>query len=192
MGIKNWFVKRRPDEVLGSKVLVCSLGAQFDELVQTDAEVYKRFYPSTVTAQFSTLGELTQAIGHRYDVVHIFCNVPPSGIIVDAEHRALTGTQIIEACCAANVKLLWVGNDNPPEGYIKNFKAQGKRINLVMTITRNGPKFSTFLDKLLSKMFAGDRLPLAWASLVPQAKGSWQEDLPGCIFFAGRGTAVLR
>jgi len=38
MGIKNWFVKRPPDEVLGSKVLVCSLGAQFDELVQTDAE----------------------------------------------------------------------------------------------------------------------------------------------------------
>jgi hypothetical protein len=192
MGIKNWFVKRPPDEIMGSKVLVCSLGTQFDELVQADAEVYKRFYPSTMTTKFSTLGELTQAIGRRYDVVHIFCDVPPNGIIVDAEHQTLTGTQLIEACCATDVKLLWIGNDNTPEGYIKNFKAQGKRINLVMTITRNGLHFSTFLDKLLSKMLTGHPMPVAWASLVPQAKGSWQEDLPGCIFFAGRGTAVLR
>lgn len=189
MGVKHWFAK---DEVVGSKVLVCSLGHQFEELVGRDGAIYRHFYHSTTNFLFSSVQELTEALGRQYDIVHLFCDVPATGIIADNAGNTIAGTELIQRCCDANVKLLWIASNNQPEGYIKNFGARGKRINLVMTIVRNDPKFSDFIEKLLFRMFYGDTMPIAWADLMPQVPGAVNTESPGCIFFAGRSGAKLR
>jgi hypothetical protein len=89
--------------------------------------------------------------------------------------------------------LLWVASENKPEAYIRGFKAAGKRLNLVMTINRNGSKFLPFLEKLLSRMSAGETMPAAWVSVSPQGPNDpRQQDSPACIFSAGRGGVRLR
>jgi hypothetical protein len=190
VGIRAWFGK---DEIIGSKVLVCGLGSRFEGLVSNDSVIYARFYRFTTKTLFSTISDLTNAIGRQqYDIVHLFCDVPHTGSIADNEGNTISGTELIQECCNANVKLLWIASDNHPEGYIKNFKARGKRLNLVMTIVRNDPKFSDFLAKLLSRMFYGDTMPVAWTELAPQVPSTINTDSPGCIFFAGRGGVRLR
>jgi hypothetical protein len=189
MGLRSLFAK---DEVVGSRVLVCALGNKFEGLVGNDGEIYKKFYQSTTKAQFLRLPDLIEAIERRYDIVHLFCDVPSSGVITDDDGNIMPGTELIQRCHDANVKLLWIASDNQPDGYIKNFGARGKRISLVMTIIRNDPKFSDFLEKLLHKIFQGETMPVAWESLAPQVPGSGSADSPACIFFAGRGAAKLR
>lgn len=191
MSIRNWFGN---DEIRGSKVLVCGLGnRRFEELVSNDGAIYGRFYRSTTKALFPTILDFTEAIRRQqYDIIHLFCHVPPTGIITDNDGNTLAGTELIQECSDDSVKLLWIASDNPPEGYIKNFGARGKRLNLVMTIVRNDPKFSDFLDKLLFRMSYGDTMPVAWADLVPQVPSLVSADSPGCIFFAGRGGVRLR
>ncbi len=190
MSIWGWF---GADKITGSKVLVCGLGKKFEQFVGNDGAIYGRSYRSTTKALFSTILDLTDAISqHQYDIVHLFCDVPPNGVITDSDGDTISGAELIQKCCSANVKLLWIASDNQPEGYIKNFVVRGKRLNLVMTIVRNDPKFSEFLDKLLFRMFHGDTMPIAWANLVPQVSDSVNTDSPGCIFFAGRGGVKLQ
>jgi hypothetical protein len=187
MGILGLF--RGRDEVVKSKVLVCALNSRFADLVRADSETYKRCYPATTATTFSNIDELIKAITRGYDVVHLLCDVSPSGAI---DGSNIIGTELIERCCASNVKLLWVASSNAAEGYIKGFKARGKRLNLVMTIDRHGPQFSNFLEKLLTRMSSGDAMPAAWNELCPQVPGSSHQDSPDAIFFAGRGTVRLR
>jgi len=138
-----------------------------------------------------TIHELLQTIG-GYDVVHLFVDVSPIGLMVDASANEISGTDLIEKCCDSGVKLLWVASDNKPEGYIKGFKPV-KPLNLVMTIHRNGPAFATFLGQLLSRMSGGEAMPNAWAPLAPQAAGDPHRDrLPATIFSAGSGGARFR
>ena len=192
MALRDLFSKRRKDEVNGTKVLVCALDPKFAEFLRIDSVSYSRSYPGVTVREFSTMDELSEAIDQRYDIVHLFCDVSPNGMVSDRSGNTITGTSLIERCCDSDVKLLWVANENKPEDYIKGFKTAGKRINLVMTISRNGSKFSAFFEKLLSRMSSGETMPVAWAALVPQAPGPWQQDLPGCIFGAGRPGARLR
>jgi hypothetical protein len=187
VALRDLFSKRRASEVIGTKVLVCGLHPKFAELLDVDSAIYSRFYPATLVRRFSKIEELLEALDQRYDVVHLFGDVSPDGTLIDADGNALASTLVIKKCCASDVKLLWVANDNKAEGYIKGFKTDGQRINLVMTTSRNGAKFAAFLEKLLSKMSRGETMPEAWATLVPQAPGPWQQDLPGCIFAAFRG-----
>ena len=58
MGIKNLFSKRSRDEVLGSKVLVCSLDPKFAEMLSTDAASYGRFYPTLTATTFASIEAL--------------------------------------------------------------------------------------------------------------------------------------
>jgi hypothetical protein len=187
MGILGLF--RKKDEVVGAKVLVCALDSRFADLLRADTETYKRYYPDTTDTTFVNIDELMRAITQRYDVVHLLCDVSPSGAMGGSD---IIGTELIERCCASNVKLLWVASSNAAEGYIKGFKARGKRLNLVMTINRHGPKFSNFLEKLLARMSHGDAMPVAWNELCPQVPGSGHQDSPDAIFFAGRGSVRLR
>jgi hypothetical protein len=189
MGIRDWFAK---DEVIGSRVLVCGLGPGFDKSVQIDSQVYSRFYRATTAVALLSIRELSDALDQRYDIVHLLCDVPLGGMITDADGNKMACAELIERCCNANVKLLWMASDNQPDSYIRNCGARGKRLNLVMTIVRNDPKFSDFLEKLLFRMFYGDTMPVAWEDLAPQIPGSAQLDSPGCIFFAGRGGVRLR
>lgn len=189
--IRHWF-KHRADEVTSTRTLVCYFDPKFEGLAKSDAEVYSRFYPLTEVTKFDSAGTLFQSLAKGYDIVHIYADAGSSGRLSDSTKSLITGSELIEKCCDSDAKLLWVASENQPDAYINGFKAKGRRINLVMTISRSGNNFSTFLHKLLSKMAAGETMPVAWAALVPQAEGPWQKELPGCIFFAGRASVTLR
>lgn len=150
-------------------------------------------YPSTTSKSFAGLDHLLNAIRNGYDVVHLFADVSAAGIISGADGTNCLGTELIDSCCDAGVKLLWIASGNHPDGYIKGFRAKGKPLNLVMTIDRKGSGFSIFLAKLLSKMAAGETMPGAWVAIAPQApKNPHASDMPATIFAAGNGSAKFR
>lgn len=191
MGILDIFHKRRNEvprtEVTGTKVLVCALDSEFDDLLKTDSEIYGRHYRATTTTVFPTVEALLGHLGQKYDIVHLICDVTEKGTIKGASGAEITGTELIQCCCDQNVSLLWSASENPPERYIKGFGARGKQINLVMTLKRKGSNFPNFLDKMLSRMASGDTMPVAWNALCPQIPRSDHPDAPESIFFAGRG-----
>ena len=192
MGFRDLFTKSsRETEARGTRVLICGLDRKFRELIDTDAKVYSQFYPSTTIAPCTTIHELLRTIvGH--DIVHLFVDVSPIGLITDASASEISGTDLIDKCCDSGVKLLWIASDNKPEGYIKGFKPL-KPLNLVMTIRRNGPAFAAFLGQLLSRISGGEVMPNAWAALAPQIPGDPNHArLPDTIFSAGLGDAKFR
>ena len=186
------FDSLRKEEVVGTKVLVCSVDARFSAAMNSDSQQYRRLYPATTATVFSGPAQLQQAIAQGYDVVHFYGDVSAEGAIADGAGASMSGAQLIDACCAANVKLLWMASDNPGDAYMKGFQAKGKKINLVMTIRRLGPYFPLFLGNLLEKISAGEPMPSAWVALNPQGGDSVQPDTPECVFFAGRGKVVLK
>lgn len=197
MGLFDAF---RKEEVTGSKVLVCQLGtgqgtgvqSKFDDEVKSDLRVYKRFYPAAASAAFFSVAELRGAVDHKYDVLHLFCDVGAGGVITDPSGARITGTELLKAAADAGVKLLWIGNDNPQEAYDAGFKTKGLKINVVLTLRRLGNNTSLFLDNLLTKMAAGETLAKAW-SVASQPEGkSVQPDVPHTISSLGRGAVILR
>ena len=194
MGIRDLFRKRTEDEATGTKILVAALDAKFAELVKADCRCYSQFYPVPAESFFENTQGLLGTIVKGYDIVHLFCHVPPDGNILDGRGNETPGARLIQTCCESDVKLLWLASENKPEGYVKGFKAAaGKPLNLVLTIDRKGSHFSSFLEELLRKMSAGESMPAAWVSLSPQnSNDSRNQDAPACIFAAGRGGVRLR
>ena len=193
MAIRNLFSKPGDDEVVGAKILVASLDPKFAELAKADSNCYSQFYHTPTVLVFESIQELLGTIDKGYDIVHLFCDVSLDGTISDGRGGKILGTAVMQSCCDSDVKLLWVASENKAEGYIKGFKAAGKRLNLVMTVSRNGSRFPPFLEKLLSRMSVGETMPVAWVSISPQSpKDPRQHDSPGCIFSAGRGGVKLR
>ena len=183
---------RRPCGIVTeSKVLVCSLDTRFRDSLEADSSVYSKYYRGVRTVFFSRMSDLLRAIESGYDIVHLFSPLSPTGLVADGQSTTLSGTDLIGKCCESEVKLLWIANENEARDYVKGFNAAGKPLNLIMTISRNGAKFDRFLDELLSRVSSGETLPLAWVSLVPQAQGPWQQEVPGCIFHAGRAAVKL-
>ena len=192
MGIKDFFKKRR-DEVVGTKVVVASLDPRFAELAKADHGYYSQFYSAPDEIVFENAQQLLTGIDKRYDIVHLFCDVSPEGNIIDSHGNRAAGAALIQRCCDSDVKLLWLAGQNKPEGYIKGFNAVGKPLNLVLTIDRRGPCFPSFLENLLRKMSAGETMPAAWVALAAQTSSDPRhQDLPACIFAAGRGGVKLR
>ncbi len=189
MGLFDSF---RKEEVVGTKVLVCSLDARFSPVMNSDSQQYRRLYPATTASVFAGVQQLTQAIAQGYDVVHFYGDVSPEGTMADNGGNKLSGRQLMDACCNANVKLLWMASDNRPQNYAKAFDTRGRKINLVTTIRRLGPYFPLFLGNLLEKISAGDAVAKAWEDLNPKGGDSVQPDTPECGFFSGRGKVVLR
>jgi hypothetical protein len=185
----NFFNWSRRDEVIGTRVLVCSSEDSMSAIGSEDARIWQRHYPATTSVTASSIDELCGILDQGYDVIHLLWKTDSEGTFLDSNIR---GTNLIEQCCDADVKLLWIACDNDPQAYIKGFSARGKRINLVMTIDRRGAVFSSFLDRLLAKTAYGDTLPVAWNQLCPQAPDLEHSDAPACIFFAGRGGVLLR
>jgi hypothetical protein len=193
MGIFDSF---RKEEITNSKVLVSQLGTaqgtRYDEEQKSDLRVYKRFYPAASSAVFTTVAELRGAIDHKYDILHLFCDIGPGGIITDASGDRLSGSDLLKSAVDAGVKLLWIGNDNPQEAYDAGFKTKGLKINTVLTLRRLGSNTSLFLDSLLAKMQSGETLAKAW-SIASQPEGkSVQPDVPHTISSLGRGSVVLK
>jgi len=197
MGIFDAFKK---EEVTGSKVLVAQLAAgnatgvqiKFDEELKSDLRVYKRFYPAASGATFTSVAELRGAAGHKYDILHLFCEVGADGVIADASGARISGTELLTAAVDSGVKLLWIGNDNPQEAYDAGFKTKGLKINVVLTLRRLGSNTSLFLDNLLAKMQAGETLAKAWSVASQPAGKSVQPDVPHTISSLGRGSVILR
>jgi len=193
LGIRNLFSKGGQDEVVDAKILIASLDPKFLELMKVDSSCYSQFYHTPTVLVFEGIQELVGTIEKGYDIVHLFCDVSPDGTITDNHRARVVGTTLIQSCCNSDVKLLWVASENKAEEYIKGFKAAGKRLNLVMTINRNGSKFQPFMEKLLSRMSMGETMPAAWVSISPQSPNDpRQQDSPACIFAAGRGGVKLR
>jgi len=193
MGIFDSF---RKEEVIGTKVLVGQMGTgqgtRFDEELKSDLRVYKRFYPAASSATFTTVAELRGAIDHKYDVLHLFCQLSTGSVITDASGDRLTGADLLKSAVDSGVKLLWIGNDNPQEAYDAGFKTKGLKLNAVLTLRRLGSNTSLFLDSLLAKMQSGETLAKAW-SIASQPEGkSVQPDVPHTISSLGRGSVVLK
>jgi hypothetical protein len=189
MGIFDAF---RKEEVTGSKVLVCQLGTKFDEQIKSDLRVYKRFYPTVTSSTFNSVSELAAAIGQKYDVLHLCCDVDAAGNITDGSGGRMAGSDLLKVVVDSGVKLLWIASDNLQASYDAGFKLKGLKINAVLTLRRLGSNTSLFLDNLLAKMQAGDTFSKAWSvASTPEGK-SVQPDVPHTISSAGRGGVVLR
>jgi hypothetical protein len=189
MGLFDAF---RKEEVTGAKVLVCQLGAGFDDEIKSDLRVYKRFYPNTSTGAYTAVADLRAAIGQKYDVLNLFCTVGADGAIADASGGRMTGAGLLKAAADADVKLLWIGSDNSQESYDAGFKAKGLKINVVLTLRRLGSNTSLFLDNILAKMQAGQPFSKAWdVASKPEGK-SVQPDVPHTISSLGRGGVILK
>ncbi len=186
MAFRDWFRKPIPEHIPDPKVLVCSVDSRFSETVIADHEVYRRFFPDSTAAVLDDISELLEFVRQGYDMVHLLCDVSAAGFIRDLRDQTISGTELIDACLAANVKLLWIASDNPGDGYIHGFNTKGARLNLVMTLKRNGEKFPRFLDALLFEMNSGKSMPGAWVALSPQ-NPRIRHDSPDAIFIAGRG-----
>ena len=191
MRISDLFARKPQRSVKKTRVLVCSLGDAFLELFESDRLVYSRYYRSVDSSSFSSICDLLGSMEKGYDIVHLFCDLSPGGILTDSKGATVSGTELIAKCCEKNVKLLWIANGNKSDDYMNGFKLNGNRLNLVMTLDRRGQRFSKFLERLISKISGGKTIPLAWVALAPQAKGPWEEDCPSFIFSTTRGDVKL-
>ena len=189
MGLLDAF---RKDEVVGTKVLVCALGAQHEDLRKNDERIYKRFYPNT-TSSVSTTAELQGALKSvSYDIVHLLCDVDAQGTITDTAGSRLSGADVLQSCVDSGAKVLWIASDNFADPYNAGFKPKGMKLNVILTERRLGPNFNLFLDNLLTKTSAGESFSKAW-SVVSKPEGkSVQPDVPHTITSLGRGGVILR
>src|SRR5258708_8249826 len=187
MGLFDSF---RKEEVTNSKVLVCQVAGadlrpKFDEQVKSDVRVDQRLYAAASSAMFTTVAELRGAVGHQYDILHLFCDVGATGVISDSSGDRISGTELLKTAVESGVKLLWIGNDNPQQAYDTGFKTKGLKINVVLTLTRLGSNTSFFLDNLLTQIAAGETLSKAWnAAANPEGK-SVQPDVHRTISCLG-------
>ena len=170
---------------------MCSLGAGPRAVLDADAATYKRWYKHVDIANVDTCTELMALVERGSDIIHLSATVALGGWLTGSD-APVQGTDLISMCSEHQVKLLWIASENSPEHYISGFRAVGKRLNLVMTISRNGESFTGFLDGLLSRISRGAELPNAWTAMAPQTPGCARPDLPSCIFFAGWPDARLR
>lgn len=173
-----------------ARVLVGAIGPSYSGLIQADFDIYRRNYRAVDRITFECVADLFQAIERAYDIVHLFIPLASGGRLLHAD-RALVGGDLIAKCCECGVKVLWIANENQPDDYVRGFRAAGQKINVVMTILRNGSNFDEFLQRLLDRVSAGATFVSAWTALVPQTQGDWQARLPSCVFFAGKPDAQL-
>lgn len=185
------FNKWRKTNNRPTRVLVCTLGDSFRTMRDSDAAAYRRWYKCVDIAAFDTVSELLAATRLGNDIIHLSASLGPGGWLSASDARVL-GTDLIAKCSEQQVKLLWIASENKPDDYVSGFRAAGKRLNLVMTLDRNGESFTSFLNELLSRISQGARLPNAWAAMAPQVPGSVRPGQPGCIFFAGWPDASFR
>jgi hypothetical protein len=189
MGLFDAFKK---DEVVGTKVLVCALGGDFEGLPKKDEGTYRRFYPATTALHATTVAEVDQAISQKPDVIHLFCSLDSNGAAVDASGGRIAGADLLQACADADVKLLWIAGDNFADPYNTGFKPKGFKLNVILTERRLGPNFSLFLDNLLTKLAAGESFAKAWKVASTPEGRSVQPDVPHTITSLGRGAVIFK
>lgn len=189
MGLLDAF---RKDEVAGTKVLVCAMGAQHEDLRKNDERIYRRFYPQTTSFVATAIAELRNVLKGSYDIVHLLADVDAQGSLTDVAGTKMTGAELLQICVEAGTKLIWIASDNFADPYNAGFKTKGLKLNVILTERRLGPNCSLFIDSLLTKLSSGESFSRAW-NVVSKPEGkSVQPDVPHTITTLGRGTVVLR
>ncbi len=122
--------EREVESVAVPRVLICSLGNQFEGQAMLDGEVYSSFYRGVKRITVDTVSETDRAIGEGFDVVHLFCRTRATGNIEDQDNAEIPGAQLIKICSEASVKLLWIASENPPENLVAAFKGAGRQLTL--------------------------------------------------------------
>jgi hypothetical protein len=171
-----------------ASVLVCSIGTSSEAELAEDAAVYQRFFQNTAVRPSLDMASLMQALTDGYSIVHILANVDAQGRVASTD---TTGAALIAHATANGTKLLWLASSNAPDGYIAGFQPGKHRINVVMTIDRQGAALPKFLNDLLARMQRGMKMPMAWNDIAPQIPGSVQPDTPEKIYAAGYGAATF-
>jgi len=185
-----------PEVVRGTKVLVCSLGAEtaggFED---EDAKVYAAHYPNVEVAKGRRPDDFADSVARaRYDVIHLFCELDEGGDLCGGGGPPVDAGDFFEACRAADVKLLFIAAENRNEGYINmgRRRPEGIALDVVRTIGRNGESFTFFLGELLGRMSAGKTLAQAWVEVAPQSERAQQDmRLPATYCSVGRAAVLL-
>jgi hypothetical protein len=188
--------RRTPEVLRGTRVLVCSLGAETAEgFEDEDAKVYAAYYRHVEVAKGQRPDDFVASVaGARYDIVHLFCELDEGGDLRGGEGAKLEAGAFFDACRAADVKLLFIAGENRNEGYINMARRQpkGVALDVVRTIGRNGESFTSFLGELLGRMSAGKTLPQAWVDIAPQSESAQQhKQLPATYCSVGRAAVLL-
>ena len=176
--------RRRTQDVFYTRVLVCSVGDVPEDELGRDFNAYQKYLGSVTLQRFEDANGLVNALRGRYDIVHVLTAVTVDGRIGGSE---ISGTELIQQAALDNTKLLWIASTNDPQGYVKGFKPNGNKLNVVMTIDRRGDCLSNFIGKLLHEMQSGLSMPVAWNKIVPQIPGQEHPDAPATIFYSGLG-----
>jgi hypothetical protein len=135
---------------------------------------------AALTPLFQSAEEKSGESAPRCDVLMIYGKIEESGLIAGSTNSL---RQIIANSGAA---IVIVASENTAQRYIAAGKRPGQgRANIVMTIDRKGAIFSRFCVSLLTKMFEGKSMLLAWVDLAPQApEAKGHENCPDTIFAA--------
>jgi hypothetical protein len=176
--------RRRTQDVFYTRVLVCSLGDVPGDELDRDFSAYQKYLGSVTLHRFADANGLLNALRDGYDIVHVLTSVTVDGRIGDSE---IGGTELIQKAALDKTKLLWIASSNDPQGYIKGFKPDGNKLNVVMTVDRRGDCLSNFIGKLLHEMRSGLSMPVAWNKIAPQVPGQEHPDAPATIFYSGLG-----
>ncbi|HWR15952.1 MAG TPA: hypothetical protein VN577_14080 [Terriglobales bacterium] len=191
MSLRDLIFRRKKDEVENTRVLVACCDSKFADLAKVDAAAYRGGFETTQDLT-SNLPELFSKL-QDCDILHLFCDVSSLGTIVDAQGNSVSGNELVERCLAANVKLLWIASENPANAYIQGFNLNNKPLNFVATLERRGQYFALFVENIVQRLKQGKTLPLAWVDLAPQTpQDPRHEQLPSCMFVAGRGSAIFK
>jgi hypothetical protein len=183
MSILDLF-RRRTQDVPYTRVLVCALGEASEDDLGPDCEAYRKHLESVTLQRFADAGEFLNSLRNKYDIVHVLASVSADGKVGETE---ITGSELIEQSALSGTKLLWMAGNSDPQSYIKGFKPNGIRQNVVMTIDRRGDCLPKFIESLLGEMQSGSSMPVAWNKLAPQIPGEEHSDAPVSIFYAGLG-----
>jgi hypothetical protein len=93
----------------------------------------------------------------------------------------------------SGARIVVVASDNPGPCYVTAEKpAKNAKANLVLTMKRKGPAFTSFFYRLFSEMLTGTTMPVAWNKLAPQIPGQIYANCPETIFSCELGQIAFK
>ena len=124
----------------------------------------------------------SEGVPPRCDVLFIYCDITSDGRIAGS-HSSLR-----EIVRDSSAHVVIVASENPGESCIAAGKQTGYgRVNLVLTLQRNGTSFTSFFRRLFAEMTKGVSMPVAWVKLAPQVPEYEHPDCPATIFACEAG-----
>src|ERR1700746_4038814 len=103
--------RKRTQDIVNTKVLVCSLDTALEDELARDSDTYKQYFQNVTVQRFADASELVNSLFWEYDIVHILAMITPDGYMGQSK---ITGTGLIERSAIWGTKLLWIASDNDP------------------------------------------------------------------------------